>query len=217
MAWYDSLVDIGSKGLEGLGGLWDSLNDGKGIEANQLVGLLGSLAANEFGWFDSDQEKVGYQGKVPRYSAVRERVPIDYGDEGRRPGEYGRRYFTDTTYAKRPEGGIPSLPEAQAAASQQAMELAEANRMNRPGLYGGGIASLGMYLGGPTDGMGDKVPIDAADGEFIIPADVVGHLGNGNSNAGAQELYSMMDRIRQARTGSKQQGKRIAPNKFMPV
>jgi hypothetical protein len=72
--------------------------------------------------------------------------------------------------------------------------------------------------------MADKIPgtIDGvqparlAHGEFIIPADVVSHLGNGNSDAGAKQLYKMMDRIRMARTGSKKQGKEINPSKFMP-
>ena len=83
----------------------------------------------------------------------------------------------------------------------------------------------GYYLGGPTDGMADAVPAQIdnqqpaalSDGEFVIPADVVSHLGNGNSNAGAQQLYSMMDNIRQARTGTTQQGKQVNPNKFIPA
>jgi hypothetical protein len=56
-----------------------------------------------------------------------------------------------------------------------------------------------------------------ADGEFVIPADVVSHLGNGSSKAGAKQLYSMMDRVRKARTGNPKQGKQINPNKFTPV
>jgi hypothetical protein len=99
---------------------------------------------------------------------------------------------------------------------------------------GGGIGSLEMarggralpprYLNGHSDGMEDKVPahIDGkrpaalSDGEFVIPADVVSHLGNGNSNAGAKRLYKMMDDIRAARTGNPKQGKQINPDKFMP-
>ncbi len=81
----------------------------------------------------------------------------------------------------------------------------------------------GYYLGGPTDGMADQVPatIDnmqpaaLSDGEFVIPADVVSHLGNGNSDAGAQNLYSMMDRVRTDRTGSPNQGRQIDPNKYL--
>jgi hypothetical protein len=89
---------------------------------------------------------------------------------------------------------------------------------------GGRPANPGYYLGGSTDGMADKVParIDGtqearlSDGEFVIPADVVSHLGNGNSNAGAKNLYNMMDRVRKARTGNTKQGTEINPNKFIP-
>jgi len=86
----------------------------------------------------------------------------------------------------------------------------------------GGIADAGRYLQGKTDGMADEIPssIDGeqpaalSHGEFVIPADVVSHLGNGNSDAGAQKLYEMMDRIRKARTGTTEQGKEINPDEF---
>ena len=92
----------------------------------------------------------------------------------------------------------------------------------------GGLMSFAKgganYLRGKTDGMADKLNTSIDDtqaaklshGEFVIPADVVSHLGNGNSDAGAQKLYQMMARIRKARTGNSQQGKRINPDKFMP-
>jgi hypothetical protein len=91
------------------------------------------------------------------------------------------------------------------------------------GMAAGGIASA-RYLQGGTDGMADKIPanIDGeqpaalSHGEFVIPADVVSHLGNGNSEAGADKLYQMMSRIRKARTGNDKQGKKINPDKFMP-
>jgi hypothetical protein len=56
-----------------------------------------------------------------------------------------------------------------------------------------------------------------ADGEFVVPADVVSHLGNGSTDAGAKRLYAMMDKVRQARTGNKKQGKKIKPEKYMPA
>lgn len=91
------------------------------------------------------------------------------------------------------------------------------------GLAEGGMAK-GRYLQGGTDGMADELPARiGADqpaalshGEFVIPADVVSHMGNGNSDAGAKKLYQMMDKIRMARTGNKKQGKKINPDKFMP-
>lgn len=97
-------------------------------------------------------------------------------------------------------------------------------------MSGGGISNLGSYsdggrlLKGPGDGMSDHIPAKIgkhqparlADGEFVIPADVVSHLGNGSTDAGAKVLYKMLDRIRKARTGNPKQGKQINPNKFIP-
>ena len=93
----------------------------------------------------------------------------------------------------------------------------------------GGISSLGSYsdggrmLKGPGDGMSDSIPASIggkrparlATEEFVVPADVVSHLGNGSSDAGAKQLYAMMDRVRKARTGRKSQGREINPQKYM--
>jgi len=95
------------------------------------------------------------------------------------------------------------------------------------GLFGMGYAAGGMprFLSGGGDGMSDSIKANIegtqearlADGEFVIPADVVSHLGNGSSKAGAKQLYSMMDRVRKARTGNEKQGRQIKPNKLMPA
>jgi hypothetical protein len=88
------------------------------------------------------------------------------------------------------------------------------------------MATGGMpprFLSGGGDGMSDSIKANIngtqearlADGEFVIPADVVSHIGNGSSKAGAKQLYSMMDRVRQARVGTKKQGKQINPRKYM--
>jgi hypothetical protein len=96
----------------------------------------------------------------------------------------------------------------------------------------GGISNLGSYsdyarggrmLKGPGDGMSDSIPASIAGKrparlateEFVVPADVVSHLGNGSSDAGAKQLYAMMDRVRKARTGRKSQGREISPQKYM--
>jgi len=93
----------------------------------------------------------------------------------------------------------------------------------------GGIADLGSYsdggrmLRGPGDGMSDNIPATIAgkrparlaDGEFVVPADVVSHLGNGSTDAGAKQLYAMMDKVRKARTGRKAQGREINPRQYM--
>lgn len=97
----------------------------------------------------------------------------------------------------------------------------------RKGLFGLGYAAGGTprFLSGGGDGMSDSIPASIngrqparlADGEFVIPADVVSHLGNGSSKAGAKQLYAMMDKVRSARTGRKSQGKQINPRKYLPA
>jgi len=83
----------------------------------------------------------------------------------------------------------------------------------------------GGYLDGQGDGMSDSIPATIegkqparlADGEFVVPADVVSHLGNGSSKAGSKRLYAMMQKVRKARTGNPKQGKQINPAKYMPA
>jgi hypothetical protein len=89
----------------------------------------------------------------------------------------------------------------------------------------GGYSDGGRMLKGPGDGMSDSIPASIAgkqparlaDGEFVVPADVVSHLGNGSTDAGAKKLYSMMNKIRKARTGKKKQAPAVKASKFMPA
>jgi len=89
----------------------------------------------------------------------------------------------------------------------------------------GGYSDGGRMLKGPGDGMSDSIPAvigkkqpaRLADGEFVVPADVVSHLGNGSTDAGAKRLYGMMDKIRKARTGKKKQAPAVNVNKYMPA
>lgn len=156
----------------------------------------------------------------------------------------GRRFF-NTTYGAAPAtgaaGGIGSADVGagagagvvdtsnvsggiQGAVDAEYKQSAGAAEGGLMGYARGGRAMPPRYLQGKTDGMADKIPsnIDGVQpaklshGEFVIPADVVSHLGNGNSDAGAKVLYDMMDRVRKARTGTKKQGRRINPEKFTP-
>jgi hypothetical protein len=182
------------------------LIDAKGMPTAGAAGLLGGL----YGALQSGQpqQKTGYLGGIPQYSAVRQALPVAQAP-GRRPGSGGQRYFSDVQF----------LQPGQAPAAAPTTNLAA-----------GGIASLAKggdprYLAGGTDGMADDLParIDGqqearlSHGEFVIPADVVSHLGNGNSESGAQRLYTMMEKIRKARTGNPKQGKQINPNKYLPA
>lgn len=132
----------------------------------------------------------------------------------------------DAEAARKEARGAAFKSKAPVTATRQAYKgtkyAAQGGLMS---LAQGGKTSLPpRYLNGHSDGMADKVPAQIdnrrpaalSDGEFVIPADVVSHLGNGNSSAGAKRLYEMMDRIRHARTGNPKQGKQINPDKFLP-
>lgn len=216
----------------GLGDWWDNWlsdplgNTASGIESllstgstgNRLIDLGLGYGLDQTGFANPKNLNIGYQGSVPEYAPVRERVPTE---SDRRAGGKNQRYFTDLQFAKNPDASAPTMQQAKADAALQRASLAQRNKMAT-----GGIAMLnqGRYLSGSTDGMADVVParIDGqqearlSDGEFVIPADVVSHLGNGNSGAGAKQLHNMMDTVRKARTGRKEQGKEIKPQKFMP-
>lgn len=219
------------------------------------VATLGGGIAGLMGAGKSQQQPSGYQGKIPKYTAVREQVEGTY-DPTRRPGSGGQRYFSDVKYASDADKAAAKTAATEEAAGLAALNAANPARQTMPvpqtapttttptttaGLPAakvieklpvptyaqGGIAGLksGRYLNGATDGMADKIatsiegkqPAALSHGEFVVPADVVSHLGNGNSEAGAKKLYEMMAKVRQARTGTPKQGKQINPNKYLPA
>jgi hypothetical protein len=133
---------------------------------------------------------------------------------------------------KRPNalGGInlsaPGVKKEAASSSDDREDYAaggitQADRYNMGGYASGSVPRL---LKGPGDGMSDNIPasIDGrqparlADGEFVIPADVVSGLGNGSTEAGAKHLHKMMTDVRKARTGNPKQGKEIVAQKYLP-
>jgi hypothetical protein len=115
-------------------------------------------------------------------------------------------------------GGIKALAEGGPASM---------NVFAEGGTTLGSYSDGGRLLKGPGDGMSDSIPAQIhgvkpqpaalADGEFVVPADVVSHLGNGSTDAGSRKLYSMMDRVRRARTGDPRQGRQIDADKFIPA
>jgi len=156
------------------------------------------------------------------FGAPQDAGEITVGEQGTLL-EYAQRYGISPTQLAEMYGD-PNVTAADVKSILQASMPHNAYNYLQ-GFAKGGIASLpaaGRYLGGPTDGMADKIPSSIegeqeaalSHGEFVIPADVVSHLGNGNSEAGAESLYKMMDRIRTARTGNKEQGRKIDPDAF---
>ena len=204
MSTADSYANVG----RGIG----ELGTGEGRSAVYSAIPTGSLPATVASFAMPDEKSSGvpaleddeYTKRLKRY-----RIGPDYkASEPVRPNPYYR-----ATYAA--EGGVMESFDDEAG-----------NDMAR-----GGIASLGGYsdggrmLKGPGDGMSDSIPgviggkqpARLADGEFVVPADVVSHLGNGSTDGGAKKLYAMMDKIREARTGKKKQAPEINADKYLPV
>lgn len=190
-------------------------------------------------------EKTPYTAPTvtPQYQAAIQQRP--YGERlmGMNPFSYTGGISsaalapTKSIFAQRPETPVEEKPVTTMPVAEEPMPASGVSKLlpvpekytaaAEGGLMGfarGGRTNPPRYLRGQTDGMADKIPsnIDGVQpaklshGEFVVPADVVSHLGNGNSDAGAKVLYKMMDRVRQARTGTKKQGKQINPEKFTP-
>ena len=193
-----------------LGGIGNSLG---GVDP-ELLALISSGVLSATGALDPKIPKTGYQGGIPDYTAVRQQLPqltngAPLSSGSVVPTASGRRYFTDTNYQL-------NNPQLQAPGYAQGGEV--------------GIAALpagANFLGGSTDGLSDSVPAvmnaggtqqqaALSDGEFVLPADIVSHLGNGNSSAGAEMLYGMMEKLRTQRTGSPDPGQKINPQQFLP-
>jgi hypothetical protein len=143
--------------------------------------------------------------------------------------------------AMNPQGGLYpqgmidktqyATPTQRPVSSELMMDAPAYERSSPMLMAGGGLADLGTYsdggrmLKGRGDGMSDSIPgviggkqpARLADGEFVVPADVVSHLGNGSTDAGAKRLYAMMDKVRKARTGKKKQSPAVNASRFLPA
>ena len=87
------------------------------------------------------------------------------------------------------------------------------------------LSSMGGRIRGAGGGLDDLIPgtiegrkeVRLADGEFVVPADVVSHLGDGSSDHGVRKLTEMMDRIRKEKTGTTKQASHIKDHKVLPA
>jgi len=119
---------------------------------------------------------------------------------------------------------VPDMPKTTGEMNQ--MKYDPNRRLNLNMDSGLRLMQEGGYLEtGMGDGMSDNIPssIDGeqpaalSENEFVVPADVVSGLGNGSSDAGAEQLYAMMDRVRKARTGTENMGKEVNAERLMPA
>jgi len=223
------------------GGYIDGYAQGGTVTTGGLRDLYGS-ADNTNSQLSRDGYGVGRLDSLAREQAMTQAQTTGYADGGDVvAGEKGMNI--DELPTLNVETGKQSYNTIQSAlANSDNPQGRLLNRMfsfrpgGRPSIYdqftAQGLGRLnnsqmakGGYLDGQGDGMSDSIPATIegkqparlADGEFVVPADVVSHIGNGSSKAGSKRLYAMLDKVRKARTGHTKQGKQIKPEKYMPA
>ena len=176
----------------------------------------------EWNYFpDGGMYQAAASGGATKDIADRPPVTQEASDQGIAAYDQG----TDTSILRQLRRAYPTRADAEEAANHQGslaqrLGVTAANSQILDYAYG-----AKQHLSGDGDGMSDDIdatinntePAKLADGEFVIPADVVSGLGNGSSKAGIKQLYTMLDRVREARTGTTKQGKQIDAEKFLPV
>ena len=184
---------------------------------------IASLGTTAYGTYKTKQE-------LDAAKAEAERILADRANRTKEEIEFAQSVMRDYPY------NYKRLTEEEVRSERG---MAMGGRINSfddeiggdDGMMQGGIASLAKgglpprYLRGGGDGMSDSIrariggkqEARLADGEFVVPADVVSHLGNGSSNAGAKKLYSMMDRVRKSRTGKTRQAPEVNTRGMMPA
>jgi len=132
--------------------------------------------------------------------------------------------------AMRNKGGsssavIPSLSASRGTTRYADVQKAPGYRPGQGGVQyfgptvyraaGGGIGALdaagGRLLRGPGDGVsddiiaqiGDSQPARLADGEYVLDARTVSEIGNGSTDAGAEKIAQMVERIHDERRNAK--------------
>jgi len=154
--------------------------------------------------FNQPQQQASIEGALP-YQDIINRLGI------------GGVYQQIADKAPALQGGVQfNVPQGYTPIGQTARPQGMAVGGMAEGDYDlGGYSDGGRLLRGPGDGVSDSIPARIgnrqparlADGEFVIPARIVSELGNGSTEAGARQLYAMMDRVQKKRRSTVGKGK----------
>jgi len=191
----------GGFGIGGIGGGGFAIPGGMGLLSQDATGGIKNLTAGLTNRMDynlsglsSDQDTVNPMYNIPQMS--------NGGSS-----TYDPFSTTDTAGKSGISGALtPSLTKAQlnyilTGLPNYLQGRADGGHIegHNPQFYSeGGLNSLeNRYVKGDGDGTSDDVPAMLANGEFVIPADVVSKLGNGSNDAGANVLDEFLQVIRE--------------------
>ena len=217
---------------------------GQGIQNNptgalgQLASRQGLVAAGgTYAQLSGMMSPVGQPGSGAESYNAPEAFPaprsVRMPGPGYRPGSDPEfRYFAEGGLAELPTRNLPHYNDAQnvvaeARAAMLGEHPARNDAVRRLDEQMGpdtvrAVEEEGGRVRGAGGGLDDLVPgtiegrqqVRLADGEFVIPADVVSALGDGSTDQGARKLHEMMNRVRKAKTGSTQQPGRVSDEVF---
>jgi hypothetical protein len=184
--------------------------DESDTQSNAAGGIMGYDAVGQAGQFDLHGSiNLGGQGGPQGANGYTPAGNQQYGMQGGMPPPWMQQQM---------QSAVPQVASAVMGSAHGGIMQAHGHLGNYA--HGGNP----RLLKGPGDGMSDNIPatIDGkqparlATGEFVVPADVVSHMGNGDTDSGAKKLHDWMARVRQARTGNPKQGKEIDADKYLP-
>jgi hypothetical protein len=210
----------GKRGTGGGGAPVKTTKKAEGTGAGMALPALGSLIQGD----DTGLSPLRTTGKREFESPLAAFMRMVSGEENVEPPpvekkepsmdyySYGKSAEIDDVLGDATSSGLPSFEFAELGEMGPSFQMRSGGLV--PPFAGGGPLTMaagklrkdyrqGDAVEGPGDGQSDDIPAMLADGEFVIPADVVAALGNGSNKAGADKLYDMMHNIRrQARQGN---------------
>jgi hypothetical protein len=210
----------GKRGTGGGGAPVKTTKKAEGTGAGMALPALGSLIQED----DTGLSPLRTTGKREFESPLAAFMRMVSGEENVEPPpvekkepsmdyySYGKSAEIDDVLGDVTPSGLPNFEFAELGEMGPSFQMRSGGLV--PPFAGGGPLTMaagklrkdyrqGDAVEGPGDGQSDDIPAMLADGEFVIPADVVAALGNGSNKAGADKLYDMMHNIRrQARQGN---------------
>jgi hypothetical protein len=210
----------GKRGTGGGGAPVKTTKKAEGTGAGMALPALGSLIQED----DTGLSPLRTTGKREFESPLAAFMRMVSGEEDVEPPpvekkepsmdyySYGKSAEIDDVLGDVTPSGLPDFEFAELGEMGPSFQMRSGGLV--PPFAGGGPLTMaagklrkdyrqGDAVEGPGDGQSDDIPAMLADGEFVIPADVVAALGNGSNKAGADKLYDMMHNIRrQARKGN---------------
>lgn len=192
-------AEAASNAASGSGGFFSGVGDF--VKENPIATAAGVLGALALGSGIGEQEPARRRGYRPDQQEMEALPPQQFAT----PREYQRPKASIYKYGIQPEQGFTFFTPVNPTETIPDYDAVPQYAEGGPVENGGGAlqaAANGRYYEGPGGGQDDMIPARLSDGEYVIPADVVAHLGDGSADAGADAIEEMIANVRTHKTGA---------------